>query len=58
MGRSLFGAWLVALWTFLWGGITLANVLGGVVVAVVLLVALPGRAASRRAGGGRSRSSA
>ena len=41
VGRGLFGAWLVALWTFLWGGVTLANVLGGVVVAVVLLVALP-----------------
>jgi multicomponent Na+:H+ antiporter subunit E len=40
-GGLIFAAWLVGLWTFLWGGVTLANVLGGVVVALVLLVGVP-----------------
>jgi multicomponent Na+:H+ antiporter subunit E len=34
-------AWLSAVWVGLWGSLTVANVLGGVVVAVVLLVLLP-----------------
>lgn len=41
LGRSVFALWLVALWTFLWGSVTPANVLGGIVLAAVLLSALP-----------------
>lgn len=33
--------WLTAVWVGLWGSLTPANVLGGLAVAVVLLVALP-----------------
>jgi multicomponent Na+:H+ antiporter subunit E len=40
-GRFVIGAWLVAVWTLLWGSVTFANVLGGIVVAAVLLVLLP-----------------
>ena len=38
--RALF-AWLTAVWVALWGSITWANVLGGVAVAAVLLLAFP-----------------
>ncbi|MBF9128919.1 Na+/H+ antiporter subunit E [Plantactinospora sp. S1510] len=34
-------AWLVAVWSLLWGEFTLGNLLGGAVVAVVVLVFLP-----------------
>jgi multicomponent Na+:H+ antiporter subunit E len=34
--------WLVVVWIFLWGDISLANILGGAAVAVALLVAFPG----------------
>lgn len=33
--------WLTLVWVGLWGSVTAANVLGGVVVAVVLVAALP-----------------
>lgn len=33
--------WLTAVWVALWGSLTAANVLGGLAVAVVLLVLLP-----------------
>lgn len=33
--------WLTAVWVGLWGSVTAANVLGGLVVAVVLVAALP-----------------
>jgi multicomponent Na+:H+ antiporter subunit E len=33
--------WLTVVWVGLWGDLTPANVLGGIVVSVVLLVALP-----------------
>ena len=33
--------WLTAVWVGLWGSVTVANVLGGLVVAVVLVVVLP-----------------
>jgi multicomponent Na+:H+ antiporter subunit E len=39
--RCAFAAWLVAAWVLLWGGITLANVVGGVVVAGLLLALVP-----------------
>jgi multicomponent Na+:H+ antiporter subunit E len=34
-------AWLVAVWSLLWGEFTLGNLLGGALVAVVVLVFLP-----------------
>ncbi|MCB1040973.1 MAG: Na+/H+ antiporter subunit E, partial [Acidimicrobiales bacterium] len=40
-GSLVLALWLVVLWTLLWGGVTLANVLGGAVVVGVLLVAVP-----------------
>ncbi len=39
--RVAMGAWLTAVWVGLWGSVTAANVLGGLAVAVVLLVLLP-----------------
>ena len=33
--------WLTAVWVGLWGSVTPANVLGGIAVAVVLVLALP-----------------
>lgn len=36
--------WLTAVWVGLWGAVTPANVLGGLVVSAVLLRALPGEA--------------
>lgn len=40
-GRLLFGAWLVVVWTALWGDVSVANLASGVLVAAVLLVAFP-----------------
>lgn len=40
-GRLLMGAWLTLVWVLLWGSVTPANVLGGLAVAVLLLVLLP-----------------
>lgn len=40
-GRLGLLLWLTAVWVGLWGQLTWANVLGGLAVAVVLLVALP-----------------
>lgn len=34
-------AWLTVVWVALWGSLTVANVLGGVLVAAVLLLLLP-----------------
>lgn len=39
--RFVFAAWLVAVWVLLWGGVTLANVVGGILVAGLLLVLVP-----------------
>lgn len=39
--RFVFAAWLVLVWVLLWGGVTLANVLGGIVVAGFLLLLVP-----------------
>jgi multicomponent Na+:H+ antiporter subunit E len=39
--RLVFAAWLVVVWVLLWGGFTLANVVGGLVVAGLLLVLVP-----------------
>lgn len=41
MSRVLAMAWLVGVWVALWGRLTVANVVSGVAVAVVVLVALP-----------------
>lgn len=40
-GRLGLLAWLTAVWVGLWGTVTWANVLGGLAVAAVLLLALP-----------------
>lgn len=45
-GSAWFLVWLVVLWVFLWGELTLANVVTGVAVAAVLLVAVPRPAAT------------
>ena len=42
MRRFGLAVWLVVVWIFLWGDLSLANVLGGAAVAVALLVAFPG----------------
>ena len=39
-------AWLTAVWVGLWGSVTVANVLGGVVVSLVLVLLLPPAPAS------------
>lgn len=41
MSRWLLGGWLVVVWVALWGDPTAANLLGGVVVAAVLLLLFP-----------------
>jgi multicomponent Na+:H+ antiporter subunit E len=41
VGRYGLLVWLTAVWVGLWGSVTVANVLGGLVVATVLLVGLP-----------------
>jgi multicomponent Na+:H+ antiporter subunit E len=38
---AVFFVWLVLLWVLLWGGFTLANVVGGAVVAGLLLALVP-----------------
>lgn len=45
-GSVIFAIWLVAVWVLLWGGLTLANVVGGVLVVGTLLVLVPRPAAS------------
>ena len=40
-GRAGLLAWLVAVWVGLWGDLSWANVLGGIALAVALLLALP-----------------
>ena len=37
----MFLMWMVLLWVLLWGGFTLANLFTGVLVAAVVLVAVP-----------------
>ncbi len=39
--RVGIGAWLVVLWLLLWGDVSVANLVSGVVVAAVLLVVFP-----------------
>jgi multicomponent Na+:H+ antiporter subunit E len=41
LGAVVFFVWLVLLWVLLWGGFTLANLVGGVVVAGLLLAVVP-----------------
>jgi multicomponent Na+:H+ antiporter subunit E len=41
MSRVPFAAWLVVVWVALWGDLTLANVVGGVLVAGVVLALFP-----------------
>jgi multicomponent Na+:H+ antiporter subunit E len=40
-GSVLFVIWLVTMWILLWGELSLANVVGGLLVATVLLLAVP-----------------
>lgn len=40
-GSTLLGGWLVVMWTALWGSLTVANLLGGVVVAAGVLWVFP-----------------
>ena len=42
--------WLTFVWVFLWGSVTVANVLGGLVVAALLLLVLPLPEQSERGG--------
>jgi multicomponent Na+:H+ antiporter subunit E len=41
LGRSVIGIWLVVMWLLLWGDLNLANVLGGVALAVGIVVVFP-----------------
>lgn len=41
VGRAVIAAWLVVMWVLLWGEVNLANVLGGLVLAVLLVVVFP-----------------
>jgi multicomponent Na+:H+ antiporter subunit E len=41
LGSVVFVVWLVFMWILLWGEFSLANVVGGVLVATVLLIAVP-----------------
>ncbi|HEX7133075.1 MAG TPA: Na+/H+ antiporter subunit E [Iamia sp.] len=41
LGRVVIAVWLVVMWVLLWGDLNLANVLGGVVLAVALVVVFP-----------------
>lgn len=41
LSRPVLLPWLVAVWVGLWGDVTAANVLGGLAVAVVILLLLP-----------------
>lgn len=41
MSRWALGLWIVVVWIALWGELTVANVLGGCGIAVVLLVLFP-----------------
>jgi multicomponent Na+:H+ antiporter subunit E len=41
LGRLAFLTWLVAVWVALWGDLTVANVVGGVLVGGVLLLVFP-----------------
>ncbi len=40
-GRIVIAVWLTVMWVLLWGDLTLANVLTGVVVAAALVVVFP-----------------
>ena len=41
VGRAAIAVWLTIMWVLLWGDLSLANVLGGVLVAVLLVVVFP-----------------
>jgi multicomponent Na+:H+ antiporter subunit E len=41
LGSAIFFVWLVVLWILLWGDVTLANLVGGVLAASVLLWLVP-----------------
>lgn len=40
-GRAVIAAWLTVMWVLLWGDLSLANVVTGVVLAVALVVVFP-----------------
>ena len=41
LGRGVIAAWLTIMWVLLWGQLSLANVLGGAVLALGLVVVFP-----------------
>lgn len=41
LGSAIFSVWLVVLWILLWGDITLANLVGGILVAAAVLWLVP-----------------
>lgn len=43
MNRVLLGLWLTVVWVLLWGRLSTANVLGGIMAAALLLVVFPAR---------------
>jgi multicomponent Na+:H+ antiporter subunit E len=40
-GNVIFAVWLIVVWTLLWGGPTLANLLSGALLVAVLLIFVP-----------------
>lgn len=40
-GRTVIAAWLVIMWVLLWGEVNLTNALGGVVLAIALVIVFP-----------------
>lgn len=45
--RLAYGAWLTVVWVALWGELTVANVVGGALVAAILLTVFPARGPAR-----------
>lgn len=50
MQRNITVVWLAAVWVMLWESLTWANVLGGIVVAVVVLRVVPSHRVGARVG--------
>ena len=48
MNHLVIGGWLTAMWVLLWGDVTPANILGGLVAAGTLLVVFPTRSTTPR----------
>lgn len=41
LGRAVIAVWLLTMWVLLWGDVSLANILGGALLAVALVVVFP-----------------